>query len=390
VRGVICVGELQQRQGKAARWFPTVAFGVPGSATMAILLGAFLIHGLVPGPDMLTKNLDITYGDGVVGGIGQHPRRGACATPSARQFAKLSILRFSLILPAVLGIIYIGAFEATRQWGDLYSLLNLRPDRLDHEAVQVAAAPAHPGRRARRHHRALPCFISVERYGISWFRAPGGGHPVHHRHHRTGAAVPAGRPHPRRRQEDVHQLPGAQVSTSRSCFTMFVITVLGAACAMGASAGTSAPRSSRSLSATVALLAAGFSLFQRLVPQNPSQRSEAWPSRPWPRVRGADLELRSRGPPPSIAGPGGITAQCGGGRGSEDPHGPDLRKPPQPAGRAHHQAGRRGFLRLSPRLHGGDVGHRPDPDGLRVSWSSSCATRTASAGSSSSSMRRCW
>ena len=30
---------------------PTVAFGVPGGVTTAILLGAFLIQGLVPGPD---------------------------------------------------------------------------------------------------------------------------------------------------------------------------------------------------------------------------------------------------------------------------------------------------------------------------------------------------
>jgi hypothetical protein len=35
---------------------PTLAFGIPGSATMAILLGAFAIHGLVPGPDLLTDN----------------------------------------------------------------------------------------------------------------------------------------------------------------------------------------------------------------------------------------------------------------------------------------------------------------------------------------------
>ena len=28
---------------------------------MAILLGAFLIQGLVPGPDMLTKNLNVTF-----------------------------------------------------------------------------------------------------------------------------------------------------------------------------------------------------------------------------------------------------------------------------------------------------------------------------------------
>ena len=33
---------------------PTVAFGVPGSVSTAILLGAFLIQGLVPGPQMLT------------------------------------------------------------------------------------------------------------------------------------------------------------------------------------------------------------------------------------------------------------------------------------------------------------------------------------------------
>jgi len=31
----------------------TIAFGVPASVTMAILLGAFLIQGVVPGPDML-------------------------------------------------------------------------------------------------------------------------------------------------------------------------------------------------------------------------------------------------------------------------------------------------------------------------------------------------
>src|SRR3990170_1796976 len=32
---------------------PTVAFGVPGSVVMAILLGAFIIQGLGPGPPML-------------------------------------------------------------------------------------------------------------------------------------------------------------------------------------------------------------------------------------------------------------------------------------------------------------------------------------------------
>ena len=60
VRGVIA-SESSNNAKEGGALVPTVAFGVPGSASMAILLGAFLIHGLVPGPDMLTKNLDITY-----------------------------------------------------------------------------------------------------------------------------------------------------------------------------------------------------------------------------------------------------------------------------------------------------------------------------------------
>jgi hypothetical protein len=104
------------------RAVPTVAFGVPSSATMAILLGAFLIHGLVPGPDMLTKNLDITYSMVWSIALANILGAGLCFAFSG-QLAKLATLRYTLIMPCVLSLIYIGAFEATRQWGDLYSLL---------------------------------------------------------------------------------------------------------------------------------------------------------------------------------------------------------------------------------------------------------------------------
>ncbi|HSG95049.1 MAG TPA: tripartite tricarboxylate transporter permease, partial [Afifellaceae bacterium] len=58
VRGVIASeGSNNAKEGGAL--VPTIAFGVPGSASMAILLGAFLIHGLIPGPEMLTRNLDV-------------------------------------------------------------------------------------------------------------------------------------------------------------------------------------------------------------------------------------------------------------------------------------------------------------------------------------------
>ena len=121
VRGVIAAeSATNSREGGAL--IPTVVFGVPGSAGMAILLGAFLIHGLVPGPDMVTTNLAITYSMVWSIAIANILAAGICFLLSG-QFAKLATLRYSLFLPGVLCLIYIGAFQSKREWGDLYSLL---------------------------------------------------------------------------------------------------------------------------------------------------------------------------------------------------------------------------------------------------------------------------
>lgn len=40
---------------------PLLALGVPGDVTAAVLLGAFLIHGLTPGPTLFTDNAEFVY-----------------------------------------------------------------------------------------------------------------------------------------------------------------------------------------------------------------------------------------------------------------------------------------------------------------------------------------
>ena len=59
VRGVIAVDAASNSNGGGAL-VTTLAFGVPGSVTMAQLLAAFQIHDLVPGPLMLTTQLSVT------------------------------------------------------------------------------------------------------------------------------------------------------------------------------------------------------------------------------------------------------------------------------------------------------------------------------------------
>lgn len=40
---------------------PTIALGIPGSSTTAVLLGGLMVHGILPGPTLLTEHGEITY-----------------------------------------------------------------------------------------------------------------------------------------------------------------------------------------------------------------------------------------------------------------------------------------------------------------------------------------
>jgi len=169
VRGVIAAeSATNSREGGAL--VPTVVFGVPSSAGMAILLGAFLIHGLVPGPDMVTKNLDITYSMVWSIAIANVLGSGLCFLLSG-QFAKLATLRYTLILPCVLCLVYIGAFEGKREWGDLYALLFFG---VLGWALKHFQWPRPPlvlgfilGSVLERY-----MFISIQRYGSTWLARP--------------------------------------------------------------------------------------------------------------------------------------------------------------------------------------------------------------------------
>ena len=121
VRGVIA-SESSNNAKEGGALIPTIAFGVPGSASMALLLGAFLIHDIVPGPDLLTKRLDVTYTMVWSVAIANIVGAGICFL-FANQLAKIALIRIGILAPLVIAVAYIGVFQATNSWGDLYALL---------------------------------------------------------------------------------------------------------------------------------------------------------------------------------------------------------------------------------------------------------------------------
>ncbi len=40
---------------------PTIALGIPGSSSTAVLLGGLMVHGILPGPTLMTDHGDVTY-----------------------------------------------------------------------------------------------------------------------------------------------------------------------------------------------------------------------------------------------------------------------------------------------------------------------------------------
>jgi putative tricarboxylic transport membrane protein len=121
VRGVIAP-ESANNAMKGGALIPTIAFGIPGSATMAILLGAFLIQGLTPGPAMLTTNLHITFSlmwTVVIANI-------VCSVLLmlwTKQLARVTFIRSTLIVPAIILFVFMGGWLSGSTMGDWYLML---------------------------------------------------------------------------------------------------------------------------------------------------------------------------------------------------------------------------------------------------------------------------
>ena len=116
IRGVIAP-ESANNAVKAGALIPTVAFGIPGSLGAAILLGALLIQGLRPGPEMLTTDAHITFSM-VWSIVVANVLAAALLMLWANQLAKLAFVRGHLIVPAVIMFVFMGAWIARVSIGD--------------------------------------------------------------------------------------------------------------------------------------------------------------------------------------------------------------------------------------------------------------------------------
>ena len=114
VRGVLGPGAANN-SSLGGGLIPTIAFGVPGNVVFAILLGAFLIKGIVPGPELLKTNLPLVFSFVWIIVITNVITVAICFL-FIRQLVRLTEIRGSLLIPAIIVFIYLGAYVDTKSW----------------------------------------------------------------------------------------------------------------------------------------------------------------------------------------------------------------------------------------------------------------------------------
>lgn len=117
IRGVIGV-ETANNAKEGGALLPTIVFGIPGSSGMAILLGAFLILGITPGPQMLTEHLDLVWGMVWVMVIA-NLFGAASLYPLCGVMGKLAFIRGGLLIPPIMILAGIGSSLIRGHWQDI-------------------------------------------------------------------------------------------------------------------------------------------------------------------------------------------------------------------------------------------------------------------------------
>lgn len=117
VRGVIAPESANNAlQGGAL--MPTLLFGIPGSGSMAVFLGGMALIGLQPGPSLVSTELHLTYTIAWTLALASVIGAAICFLLAA-PIARLTLVPFHYVAPAMIMAISFAAFQARRSLTDL-------------------------------------------------------------------------------------------------------------------------------------------------------------------------------------------------------------------------------------------------------------------------------
>lgn len=108
IRGVIA-SEASNDAKEGGAFIPTLGFGIPGSASMVVLFGAFLLHGILPGPLLMENHLDVVAII-IASALISNVASSAITMSLANKLVYVTKVDIRVVAPMVLGISAFAAF----------------------------------------------------------------------------------------------------------------------------------------------------------------------------------------------------------------------------------------------------------------------------------------
>lgn len=121
VEGVVAP-ETANNAADQSAFIPTLSLGIPGSPTMALMLGALMVHGIAPGPSLITSQPQLFWGLVMSFWIG-NLLLVLLNIPLIGIWVKLLMIPYRYLYPAILMFVCVGAFALRHNTFDIWIVL---------------------------------------------------------------------------------------------------------------------------------------------------------------------------------------------------------------------------------------------------------------------------
>jgi TctA family transporter len=118
IRGV-AAPESANNAGAQTSFIPMLTLGIPSNPTMAMMIGALMIHGIAPGPRVMTERPELFWGIVASMWIG-NLMLVVLNLPLVGIWVKLLRIPYRLLFPAIIGFCCVGAFTVNSNVFDVY------------------------------------------------------------------------------------------------------------------------------------------------------------------------------------------------------------------------------------------------------------------------------
>jgi TctA family transporter len=113
--------ESANNAGAQTSFIPLLTLGIPANPVMALMIGAMIIQGIVPGPQVITRNPDLFWGIIVSMWIG-NMMLVLLNLPLIGLWVRLLTIPYYVLFPAIMAFASIGVYSIASNAFDLYSL----------------------------------------------------------------------------------------------------------------------------------------------------------------------------------------------------------------------------------------------------------------------------